>query len=88
MKIDNSYSPIIDMESSKNKEIEKVSKDFESMFIKKILESGLEGVSLTEGSGSTVVKGMYIDSMSNSMSGLGISDMLYEHLSQQQKDKK
>jgi len=67
------------------KAIKQVSKEFEAVFLKQILENGLKNVKLTEDSGSNIIKGMYIDALSQNGGGLGIEKMLTEHILKQQK---
>lgn len=70
-----------------NKEIRKVSDDFESFFLNQIMDISLKSTNVAgEGAGSDIIKGMYLQSMADGSTGsLGISDMLYEFLSKNNK---
>lgn len=67
--------------------LRKVSDDFEAFFMKQLLDISLKDSTLAgEGSGSDIIKGMYTDTVSRQSSGtLGISDMLYNFLSERKK---
>ena len=58
-----------------------------AFFINQILETSLKSTSIAgEEAGSDIIKGMYLQSISDSSSGnFGISDMLYNFLSQNNK---
>ena len=66
-----------------NEQLRKVSNDFEAFFLKKIMDSSLKSVDVAgKAPGSDIIKGMYTDNISNTATGsLGISDMLYDFLS-------
>ncbi|MGM0519223.1 MAG: rod-binding protein [Campylobacterota bacterium] len=68
-------------------QLRKVSDDFEAFFLKKIMDSSLKSVDVAGSSpGSDIIKGMYTDNISKSATGsLGISDMLYDFLSRNNK---
>lgn len=70
-----------------NDELRKVSNDFESFFLNQIMDISLKSTNVAgEGAGSDIIKGMYIQSMADKSTGsLGISDMLYEFLSKNNK---
>ena len=58
--------------------------DFESFFLNQLLETSLKSSKFAgEGTGSEIIKGMYTDAISRqSAGGLGISEMLYNFLSE------
>lgn len=68
-------------------ELRKISNDFESFFLNQIMDVSLKSTNIAgEGAGSDIIKGMYIQSVADNSSGsLGISDMLYEFLSKNNK---
>ncbi|OCL82939.1 rod-binding protein [Arcobacter porcinus] len=71
-----------------DKKLREVSNDFESFFINQILSTSLESNSTVSGTGagSDIIKSMYLESIANQSSGtFGISDMLYNFLSQNNK---
>lgn len=78
------------IDSSKLNELEdqklrEVSNDFESFFLNQILSTSLESntTMVGNGAGSDIIKSMYLESIANHSSGtFGISDMLYNFLSQ------
>ena len=74
-------------EKVEDKELREVSNNFEAFFINQILETSLKSTSIAgEEAGSDIIKGMYLQSISDSSSGnFGISDMLYNFLSQNNK---
>lgn len=78
-----------DLDSSKleDESLRKVSDDFEAFFMKQLLDISLKDSTLAgEGSGSDIIKGMYTDTISRQSSGtMGISDMLYNFLSERKK---
>jgi len=77
------------LNSSKLEEdsLRKVSNDFEAFFMKQFLDVSLKDSTIAgEGSGSDIIKGMYTDTISRNATGtLGISDMLYNFLSERRK---
>ena len=77
----------ITSENIANKDLKKVCNDFESFFMNQLLEISLKTTKVAgEGVGADIFKGMYIDSISKQSSGnLGISDMLYQFLSENKK---
>lgn len=77
----------IDTKNLKETELKKVCDDFESFFLNQILEVSLKDTNIAgEGAGSDVIKGMYTTTVADSSSGrLGISSMLYEFLTQNNK---
>lgn len=77
-------------ENLKNKDSEqlkKVCNDFESFFLNQIMDVSLRSTKIAgEGAGSDIIKGMYTQSVAdNSTGSLGISNMLYEFLTQNNK---
>ncbi|QKF78477.1 rod-binding protein [Arcobacter defluvii] len=68
-------------------ELRKVSNDFESFFLNQIMDISLRSTNIAgEGAGSDIIKSMYIQSIADSSSGsLGISDMLFDFLSKNNK---
>lgn len=77
-------------ENLKNKDSEqlkKVCNDFESFFLNQIMDVSLRSTKIAgEGAGSDIIKGMYTQSVADSSTGsLGISNMLYEFLTQNNK---
>ena len=80
----------IKQENLKDKDAEqlqKVCNDFESFFLNQIMEVSLRSTKIAgEGAGSDIIKGMYTQSVAdNSTGSLGISNMLYEFLTQNKK---
>lgn len=67
--------------------LRKVSNDFEAFFMKQLLDISLKDSTFAgQGSGSDIIKGMYTDTISRQSAGtLGISDMLYNFLSERKK---
>ncbi|MDX4050593.1 rod-binding protein [Aliarcobacter skirrowii] len=71
-----------------DKKLREVSNEFEAFFLNQILSTSLQGNNTIAGSGagSDIIKGMYLESIANHSSGtFGISDMLYNFLSQNNK---
>jgi Rod binding domain-containing protein len=70
--------------SGKNGQLKEVCDEFESFFMQKIYDVALKDSKIAgEGTGSDIIKGMYTQSLSQKSSGtLGISDILYKFLSQ------
>ena len=80
----------IKQENLKDKDdaqLQKVCNDFESFFLNQIMEVSLRTTKIAgEGAGSDIIKGMYTQSVAdNSTGSLGISNMLYEFLTQNKK---
>ncbi len=72
------------IENTKDDEkLREISNDFESFFINQIMDVSLRDTNIAgEEAGSDIIKGMYIQSIADKSSGsLGISDMLFEFLS-------
>ncbi len=70
-----------------NEDLKKVSDDFESFFLNQIMDISLRSTNIAgEAAGSDIIKGMYIQAVADKSSGsLGISNMLYEFLSKNNK---
>lgn len=80
----------VKQENLKNKDTEqlkKVCNDFESFFLNQIMDVSLRSTKIAgEGPGSDIIKGMYTQALAdNSTGSLGISNMLYEFLTQNNK---
>ena len=70
-----------------NEQLQKVCNDFESFFLNQIMDVSLRSTKIAgEGPGSDIIKGMYTQSLADNSSGsLGISTMLYEFLTRNNK---
>ena len=70
-----------------NEQLKKVCNDFESFFLNQIMDVSLRSTKIAgEGPGSDIIKGMYTQALAdNSTGSLGISNMLYEFLTQNNK---
>ncbi|RXJ83068.1 rod-binding protein [Arcobacter cloacae] len=68
-------------------QLRKVSNDFESFFLNQIMDISLRSTNVAgEGAGSDIIKSMYVQAVADSSSGtLGISDMLFDFLSKNNK---
>ena len=68
-------------------QLRKVSNDFESFFLNQIMDISLRSTKIAgEGAGSDIIKSMYVQAVADSSSGtLGISDMLFDFLSKNNK---
>ena len=80
-------NPLDNVESKNlndDKALRDVANSFEAFFMNQILETSLKTSSIAgEGTGSEIIKSMYTDALSQNSSGsLGISDMLYNFLSE------
>ena len=77
----------IDSSKLEDDNLRKVSNDFEAFFMKQLLDISLKDSTFAgEGSGSDIIKGMYTDTISRQSAGtLGISDMLYNFLSERKR---
>jgi Rod binding domain-containing protein len=71
------------------KQFRKLSKDFESIFLKQLLDVSMkESTFAGEGAGKEIIKGMYTDQLSQTGSGnFGFSGMIYDYLVQQSQSK-
>lgn len=67
--------------------LRKVTDDFESFFTQQLLDISLKSTKIAgEGNGSDIIKGMYTQALSQESTGtVGISDLLYNFLSQRNK---
>lgn len=77
----------INVDNMETDKLKKVCDDFESFFLKQIMDVSLKSTNIAgEEVGSDIIKGMYTDTLSTSVSGgMGISNMLYEFLSKNNK---
>lgn len=77
----------VDASKLEDKAIRAVSNDFESFFTQQLLDISLKETKVAgEGVGADIFQGMYTDAISRSSAGsFGISDMLYEFLSKENK---
>ena len=68
-------------------QLKEVCDNFESFFLNQIMDISLKSTKVAgEGAGSDIIKGMYTQSIADNSSGsLGISSMLYEFLTQNNK---
>lgn len=75
------------LKNKDNEQLKKVCNDFESFFLNQIMDVSLKDTKIAgEGPGSDIIKGMYTQAVADSSSGsLGISNMLYEFLTQNNK---
>lgn len=86
--VQNLKSNPLDKVESKNikddKALREVANNFEAFFMNQILETSLKTSSIAgESAGSDIIKSMYTDAISQQSAGsLGISDMLYNFLSE------
>lgn len=74
-------------EGLEDKRLKEVSDEFESFFLKQIMDISLKSTNVAgKAAGSDIIKGMYTQAISDkSAGGLGISNMLYEFLSKNKK---
>ena len=70
-----------------SEQLKKVCNDFESFFLNQIMDVSLRSTNIAgEGAGSDIIKSMYTQSIAENSTGtLGISNMLYEFLTQNNK---
>mgnify|MGYP000514404138 CR=1 FL=1 len=75
------------LKSKDTEQLKKVCNDFESFFLNQIMDVSLRSTKVAgEGPGSDIIKGMYTQALAdNSTGSLGISNMLYEFLTQNNK---
>ena len=75
------------LKSKDTEQLKKVCNDFESFFLNQIMDVSLRSTKVAgEGPGSYIIKGMYTQALAdNSTGSLGISNMLYEFLTQNNK---
>jgi Rod binding domain-containing protein len=67
--------------------LRKATDDFEAFFMQQLLDISMKNSKIAgEGTGSEIIKGLYIENIAKSSTGtLGISDMLYKFLSENKK---
>ena len=67
--------------------LRKVTDDFEAFFMQQLLDISLKSTPIAgEGSGSDIIKGLYTEAVAKQSTGtVGLSDMLYNFLSERQK---
>jgi len=84
MKLQSKDFSNLNTKNVEDKELRKVSNDFETFFTQQLLDISLKSTKMAGGgTGSDIIKGMYTDALSQESSGsLGISDMLYKFLSE------
>ena len=77
----------IETKNMENKELREVANDFEAFFLNQIMDVSLRSTKIAgEAPGSDIIKGMYLQNIAdNSTGSLGISDMLYDFLSKNNK---
>lgn len=70
-----------------DKELREVANSFESFFLNQIMDVSLKSTNVAgEGPGSDIIKGMYLQNIADNSAGtFGISDMLYDFLSKNNK---
>ena len=75
------------LKDKNSEQLKKVCNDFESFFLNQIMDVSLRSTKIAgEGPGSDIIKGMYTQALAdNSTGSLGISNMLYEFLTQNNK---
>lgn len=77
----------LNTQNLQDESLKKVCDDFESFFTQQLLEISLKSSNIAgEGTGSEIIKGMYTETVSRDSAGtFGISDMLYNFLSENNK---
>lgn len=77
----------VETDNLEEKQLKKVSDEFEAYFLKEIMDISLKSTSVAgKGAGSDIIKGMYTQAVSdNSAGSMGISSMLFEFLSRNNK---
>jgi len=77
----------ISVNNVQDEKLKAVCDDFEAFFLKQLMDISLKSSTIAgEEAGSDIIKGMYTESISNHVTGgMGISNMLYEHLSKNNK---
>ncbi|MDY0051104.1 MAG: hypothetical protein RBR65_01070 [Aliarcobacter sp.] len=75
------------LKSKDDEQLKQVCDDFESFFLNQIMDVSLRSTNIAgEGAGSDIIKSMYTQSVADNATGsLGISTMLYEFLTQNNK---
>ena len=74
----------LNTKNMEDKDLRKVSDEFETFFAQQLLDISLKSTKMAGGgTGSEIVKGMYTESLSKTTGGsIGISDILYKFLSE------
>ena len=74
----------IKSENIQDKDIKKVADDFEAFFMSQLLDISLKSTKIAgDGVGADIIKGLYTENIAKASAGsLGISDMLYQFLSE------
>lgn len=87
MKLSSERLSKLDTSNLDNDRLRKVSNDFESFFMQQMMDISLKSSKLAgEGTGADIIKGMYIETLSKKSSGtMGISDLIYNYLSKNNK---
>lgn len=77
----------INTENLKDDKLKAVCDDFEAFFLKQMMDVSLKSSTIAgEEAGSDIIKGMYTESISNQAAGgMGISNILYEFLTRNNK---
>ncbi len=83
-------------DTKEDKELRKVSQDFESLFLKKLFDEmdktvNREGSLFSGGNAEEIFRGMLNDERAKSISksgGIGLADLIYKQLSAEVKEKK
>lgn len=70
--------------SKDKKKLKEVCDDFESFFLQQILNTSLKSTNIAgESTGSEIIKGLYTEGISQTSNGsFGLSNLLFQHLSQ------
>lgn len=70
--------------SEDKKKLKEVCDDFESFFLQQILDSSLKSTNIAgESTGSEIIKGLYTEGIAKASNGsFGLSNLLFEHLSE------
>lgn len=86
-KYDDSAIKQLKTNNVQDESLRKVCNDFESFFTQQFLDISLKSSKLAgEGTGSEIIKGLYTEALSKNSTGtFGISDMLYQFLSENNK---
>jgi Rod binding domain-containing protein len=76
-----------DIQNLKDDSLKKVCDDFESFFAQQLMDISLKSTKVAgEGTGADIIKGMYTETVSSNANGsMGISDLLYSFLSENNK---
>lgn len=86
-KYDDNKLKDIDVNKLEDENLKKVSDDFEAFFAQQLMDISLKSTNVAgEGAGSDIIKGMYTETLSqNTQGNLGISQLLYDFLSRNNK---